>query len=267
VQPPRRLLRALRLAIGCAAAAALLPAVVSPAEAAGKFTISVSPERAKPGTFVTVSGVVSACPLKQFSTVQNYTDFHGNSVQTNGAPGTTDATGAFSFMAMVPNGSVRSNIFRPFADFAYDTVVAQFQSCGNRVIGAHIYVRPFNHLVAITVTPARPRSGHLVTVQATHCRHGTLAEFTQLVDRTGEYFHFSGSLSASGSTYTGTANLAHGCYGAFAIGGPAHPSAPGVKDAVVSVPCVQNDGPQSVADADKLWHSSVVVDVHIRPRN
>jgi len=263
VQPPGRLLRTLRAGLGCAAAAALLP-LAHPAEAAGQFTMSATPAAAKPGQVVTISGVVSKCALKPFRSVQNYTDFNGNSVQSNGMPGTADASGAFTFMATVPTGAVRSNLFRPFADFAYDTVVVQFQGCGGRIVGTNVFVKPFNHLVRLTVTPAEPRSGRPVTVTATHCRNGPLPEFTQLVDRTGEYFHFKGSVSQG--TYTGTANLAHGFYGAFAPGGPAHPSSPGVKDAVVSVPCVQTDGPRSVAAADVLWHSSVVVDVHIRKR-
>lgn len=264
MQPPGRLLRAARLAVGCLAAVALLP-VITPAEAASRLSIAVSPTSAKPGQVVTVSGVISACPLQGFQTAHNYTDFKGNAVQSNGMPGMTDASGAFSFMTTVPTGAVRSNLFRPFADFTYDTVVLRFQACGDRVIGVSVYVRPFSHKVELTVTPASPRSGRLVHVTATHCRNGPLPEFTQLVDRTGEYFHFSGSVS--GSTYTGTANLAHGFYGAFAPGGPAHPSPRGVKDAVISVPCVQDDGPKSVAVADRLWHSNVVVDVHIRKRS
>jgi hypothetical protein len=68
------------------------------------------------------------------------------------------------------------------------------------------------------------------------------------------------------TTYNGTANLAKGFRGDKFPTGAAHVSQPvGVTDAALQVPCAQSEGPQSVADADHLFHLNNTIDITIAP--
>jgi hypothetical protein len=256
-----------RVAGTLAVLAGLVPALaaVAPAEARTRNHIEASRTGAKPGGAVTVSGIAPRCGMQPFETYQGYTKKDGSRVQSQGKPGVSQRDGTFSFVAVVPMDAVRSNILRPFAAFQYDTAVVTFPGCNNLVLGINLTVRPFNKDVRLTVSPARPRSGAKLQITAAHCRGGVLPEFTQLIDRTGEYFHFKGE-TVSGE-YTGVADLSHGYYGLEAKGGPAHPSPSGVKDALAMVACTQAQGPRSVAELEKLQHLTVGIDLHIRPKN
>jgi hypothetical protein len=53
--------------------------------------------------------------------------------------------------------------------------------------------------------------------------------------------------------------------GANAPRGPAKPSRPGHRDAIVRVPCAQSEGSRDVALADHLEHLTWGLDIHIRP--
>jgi hypothetical protein len=260
----RSIQRGLRLSLAAGMCAVLVPWLVPSANAATP-TISASPGGAEPGHSVTISGVAPGCLAQPFQFVQDYTDFKGNRVQAPGRGGIAGLNGAFSFSATVPSQASRSDILRPFSAWQYDTVVVTFPGChGGTVIGVNVKVLPFNREALIWLSQSAPRSGSKLHVTVTHCLGGVLPQFTQLVDRTGEYFHIQGSVT--NGTFRGTANLAHGFYGDSAPGPAAHPSPRGVKDSVVAVACTQSEGPRWVAQRDVLWHSNLVVDVHIRKR-
>jgi hypothetical protein len=255
-----------RLGAAVAVLAGGLPLLFAaqPVAAATHNHIASSRPGARPGGAVTITGSAPRCAMQPFETYQGYTNRDGSRVQAQGAPGVTDADGHFTFIVKIPSGAVRSNLFRPFAAFQYDTVVVSFPGCHNLVLGLNLRVRPFNKLVRLTLSPERPRSGSKLRITATHCHGGVLPEFTQLIDRTGEYFHFEGD-TVSG-TFKGEADLSHGYYGLQARGGPAHASARGAKDALAMVACTQAQGPRWVARQEKLQHLTVGVDVHIRPK-
>lgn len=258
-----------RIAVAVAAVAACLPWLVPSAGAAPSTpsassapSMKVSPVFAKPGETVTVTGSAPGCPAQPYQTAQDYTDFVGSRVQAMGTGGVAGLDGSFHFSVKVPAKASRTDILRPFSAFQYDTVAVTFPGChGGTTIGANVTVLPFNRQARIYLTPSDPRSGAILHVRVTHCRGAVLPQFTELVDRTGEYFHIKGSVS--GSTFTGSTNLKHGFYGDDARGGPAHPSPRGVKDSVVAIACTQSEGPRWVARQDLLWHSNMVVDVHI----
>lgn len=256
--------RGVRISAVAALVVGLVPALVggAPVQARTHNHIESSRPGAKPGGMVTITGAAPRCSMQPYQTYQGYTDKDGNRVSAQGAPGVSGNDGGFTFVVSVPGQAVRSNIFRPFDAFQYDTVVVTFPGCHNTVLGVNLNVRPFNKKVLLSVSSTRPRSGSKLRITATHCHGGVLPEFTQLIDRTGEYFHFEGK-TVSGK-YSGVADLSHGYYGLQAPAGPAHPSAPGVKDALAMVACTQAQGPRWVARLEKLQHLNIGMDLHIR---
>jgi hypothetical protein len=256
----------LRRALGLVVALAAAPLLVhaGPAAAGGAAHAAFSPTAAKPGAMARVTGVMSACPMTVITVAQSYTQGDGSRVQTpQPTPGMTDATGKFSVLVTVPAMAARSDILRPFAGWQYDTAIVSFQNCGGRVIGANLNVLPVNKAEHISLSSTRPRSGSTLHVTVTHCVGGVLPAFTQVIDRTGEYFLISKS-SYSGTTWKGSVSLKHGYYGLQAPAGAAHASPHGARDAWLAVPCTQSKGPRRVALADHLQHVTIARDISIR---
>jgi hypothetical protein len=244
------------------AAGPLTASAAIAADSAAHASISASPHAALPGQTVTVSGVAPSCVMRPVMVNQHWHDYKLQVQNSMGTGGVTGADGSFAFSVTVPPKIVRSDVQRPFSPLIYDVVAVSFEGC-SRVLGANIFVKPVNRRVHFTLSTLRPRSKGSLHIKATHCIGDPVPDFTQLIDRTGEYFYPT-KTSYTGTTFTATFRLRSGFYGPSAHAGAAHPSRPGRFDALVAIPCTRSEGPRSVARADHLWHSSVVVDLHIR---
>jgi hypothetical protein len=263
MRPAHRVVALLTATVAAFPLAALTSGPEVAAAGGSSAHISVRPDVARPGQQVTVSGVAPNCAGNLVQTDQHWHDYKLNVNSTSGMGGMVGPDGSFSFVATVPAGIVRSNIQRPFSTFMYDKISVSFDMC-KTIMGTNVFIKPLSHRVHITLSQARPRSGSTLRVTATNCLGNSVPGFSQVIDRTGEYFYIKGSMN--GTTWQGSVNLAHGLYGADAHGPAAHVSPRGVKDAVVAVPCAQAMGPGSVARREHIMHSSVAVDVSIRRR-
>lgn len=256
-------MRPLLVAATALALAAAPAAVLGAADAASTPRIRAVPAAATPGAPVTVTGRAPGCAGGIVVAEHRYLATKGESNLRPGGVGAVAPDGTFAVSVTVPNDAVYSAIMANFAGPTYDVVELDLHPCG-QVLGVNITVLPFSYREHVTLSPVHPRSGGRVTVTATHCRGGPVPSFTQIIDRAGSYFRFSGRTSAG--TYRGSVTLRHGLLGAYDDRGPAVPSAPGRNDAIVMVPCAQSTGPASVARADRLQHVRWAVDIHIRPR-
>src|SRR3954467_9272862 len=111
--------------------AGVMVALPTTARAADKSNISVSPGQAKPGEAFTVSGSAPACSGQPLRLRQVYTDRDGSRIeQYSPSGGVVGADGSFHLPSAVPAAAARSNIFRPFGAWQWDTVVAEMPGCG-----------------------------------------------------------------------------------------------------------------------------------------
>jgi hypothetical protein len=229
-------------------------------------TASVSPSQAKPDEPFTLTGRSPGCPNQPFAVTQTYTNNVGGRTRQEElmAGGQSGADGSFTANLVVPAGATRSNIYRPYGGWQYDAVEVTFPGCPEGLTGAHLIVLSMRFDQHIHLSTTAPRTGSEITVSSENCVGGALSTFTWVIDNAGSYFLFDGTFA--GTTYTGIANLAEGYRGSEFPTGAAHVSQPlGAKDVIVQVPCVQSEGPASVAAADKLQHLSFSIDITIRP--
>jgi hypothetical protein len=202
-----------------------------------------------------------------FQVVQVYSNNKGQFVTASSAGGMTNANGEFGPIALtVPAGAMRSDLYRPYAAWRYDAVRADFSpGCSKGTLGSNLTVLPLSFKQHIEVNPPVPRTGQSVDVTVTNCFGGVVAPFTWVIDNAGSYFMFTGQM-LDATTYNGTADLSQGYRGDKFPTGTAHVSQPvGVTDSALQVPCAQSEGPQSVADADHLFHLSNTIDITIAP--
>jgi hypothetical protein len=260
-----RVVRWVLLAAVSGAVALVAPGPL-PATAASDNTATVSPAQAKPGATFSLTGQSPGCPNQPFQLKHIYSNNKGQYVTANANGGISNGAGEFSAAGLtVPADAMRSNIYRPYSEWRYDTVQVSFPACAEGLTAAHLNVLSVRYDERIEVFPAIPRTGESVDVVVSNCVGGVLAPFTWIIDVAGSYFHFSQS-SYAGNIYNGTADLSDGRRGSEFHTGPAHPSQPaGTRDAALQVPCAQSEGPQSVADADYLFHLNNTVDITIAP--
>jgi hypothetical protein len=259
-----RSVRWVLLAAIIGAVALVVPGAV-PATAASN-TATTSPTKAKPGDSFSLTGQSPGCPHQPFQLKHIYSNNKGQYVTANANGGISDGAGKFGATGLtVPADAMRSNIYRPYADWRFDTVEVSFPGCAEGHTDANLTVLAKNYDEQIEVNPAVPRTGQTVDVVVRNCQGGVLAPFTWIIDVAGSYFHFT-QQSYAGNIYVGTADLNDGRRGADFHTGPAHPSQPaGTRDAALQVPCAQSEGPQSVADADYLFHLNNTVEITIAP--
>jgi hypothetical protein len=259
--------RVVRWSVAAAVSAGLALVVpgVPPATAA-VTAATVSPAQAKPGGVFTVRGQASGCAHQPFQLRQIYSNAKGELVGKEAGLFVADGTGKFTATLTVPPDALRSNAYRPEADYRYDEIDANFQGCqGGTLVVTRLIVLPVRYDERVTASPTVPRSGSKLNVTATNCIGGVIPAFTWVVDNAGSYFMIKQN-SYSQGVFQGTADLSDGRRGDLFKTGPAHPSQPaGTTDAVVQVPCAQSQGPQSVADADHVMHQTNTIDITIAP--
>ena len=260
-----------RLLLAGVALAAVTVAVPDlPSAAADSTSLNANPSAAKPGVAVVVTGKIPAQAGKPYTVSQIYTNNHVARVRTPESPPLVAETdGSVRATVTVPVGASRSDLLRPYGSWQYDVVTFDFgpgcpfsPSCTE--YGANVNVLPIRTDQHITLGTLAPRTGSQLSVHAVNCVGGTATEFTRVIDGNGAYFPITGA--TSGTTFTGSADLSKGYRGKYGATGPAHVSNPiGTRDSLAGVPCLQSEGPSSVADADNLEHLSMVVDITICP--
>jgi hypothetical protein len=261
---------AARLVVAGLAIAAITVTVPGHAAGAAGASLHATPGAAIPGASVTVSGTIPSEAGQPYSIGQLYTNGNVARVEQNDpGGGVAGPNGEVTATVTIPADAARSNILRPYGSFQYDEVLFSFppgcppQACVT--YGANVNVLPISNDEHITLETLSPRTGDTnYSVTVTDCVGGIAAEFTRVVDNNGSYFPFTGS--SSGTTFHGTADLSHGFRGKYGPQGAARVSNPiGIRDAYAAIPCTQSIGPDSVAEADHLEHSTNVVDITICP--
>ena len=260
-----------RLVVAGLALAAVTVTVPGQSASAASPSLHASPSAGIPNTFVHVSGTIPSQANQPYSIGQLYTNNHVARVQQNEPTGgVAGPNGEVTADITIPSGAARSNILRPYGSFQYDVVTFSFpagcppQACVQ--YGVTVDVLPISTNEHIKLETLSPRTGDTnYTVNVSNCFGGVATEFTRVVDGNGTYFAIK-EASSSATTWQGSADLSHGFRGKYGPQGPAHVSRPvGLRDAYAAVPCTQSVGPQSVADADNLEHSTNVVDITICP--
>lgn len=257
------------LLAGAALAAFTAIAPGLPSAAAATTTLTASPSAAKPGVVVTVTGKIPAQAGKPYSVAQIYTNNHvARAEQNEPSAGVVGADGSVHATVTVPTGATRSDILRPYGSWQYDEIIFSFPATNCPQVcttyGVNVTVLPISTNQHITLGTLAPRTGSKLSVRTTSCVGGIATEFARVIDGNGAYFPLSGTLS--GTTFTGSADLSKGFRGKDSPTGAAHVSSPiGTKDSFVAVPCLQSEGPPSVAAADNLDHLTMVIDITICP--